>query len=177
MMMGGDSGATQHAINTYGGIGAQHAVSATDHTIAMNHTGGMVAVPAVITGGGHLAPAEYGGNPIIPKMNGGDGEATMSPSESMSHAGSMPHMTPMSTMPSMTPTPTPTTTGGDNSKIGGGIITDIAVPAVLLYARDSIRKGKLMGLPSMGQGTVQGKTFRKARRFRRGRRSSRRGRR
>lgn len=52
---------------------------------------------------------------------------------------------------------------------GGGIITDVAVPAVLLYARDSIRKRRLVGLPRL--------SMRKGKHHRRSRRGSRRGRR
>jgi hypothetical protein len=62
-LLGGDSGATQHAIDTYGGIGQQHAVSANNHTIAMKHSGG--GLPA-------LAPSQVGGQPLSPgQYNGG----------------------------------------------------------------------------------------------------------
>ena len=50
-MMGGDGGSTQHAINTYGGIGQQHAVSSTDYTIAMNDGSSAVTQPALTKGG------------------------------------------------------------------------------------------------------------------------------
>jgi len=156
MMMGGDVGAAEHGVNTYGGIGQQHAVSGVDNTIAMNsHMG-----PVVITGGSPLAPTEYvGGADMLPKLYGG------------THLPNVP-IVPMSH-----------TVGGDGETEaemetdmkpeveGGGIITDIAVPAVLLYARNSLQKHRLVGMPNMG------KTMRKGRGRRFKRRGSRRGRR
>jgi hypothetical protein len=107
MIMGGD-GAAEHAINTYGGIGQQHPVSATNHTIAVNTGAGVV--PAVVKGGAPLSPAVVN---------------------------------------------------------GGGIITDIAVPAALIYTRNVISKRRLPGFPRF--------SMRKSRRHHR--RGSRRGRR
>lgn len=116
MIKGGD-GAADHAISTYGGIGQQHPVSATNHTIAVNTGAGIIPAvvkggaplsPALVTGGGELAPAQYN---------------------------------------------------------GGGIITDIAVPAALIYTRNVIAKRRL--LPSF--------SMRKSRRHHR--RGSRKGRR
>jgi hypothetical protein len=52
--MGGDSGSTQHAIDTYGGIGQQHPVSAVNNTIAVK--GGSASAA--------LSPATYGGGII-----------------------------------------------------------------------------------------------------------------
>jgi hypothetical protein len=57
-MMGGDSGSTQFAIDTYGGIGQQHAVSSSDNTIAMNN-GSAAAAPVALTKGG-AAPSQKG---------------------------------------------------------------------------------------------------------------------
>jgi hypothetical protein len=105
--MGGD-GAAEHAINTYGGIGQQHPVSATNHTIAVNAGAG--TVPAVVKGGAPLSPALVN---------------------------------------------------------GGGIITDIAVPAALIYTRNVISKRRLPGFPRF--------SMRKSRRHHR--RGSRKGRR
>jgi len=118
MIMGGD-GAAEHAINTYGGIGQQHAVSATDHTIAVNTGAGIV--PAVVKGGAPLSPALVtGGGELSPALVN-----------------------------------------------GGGIITDIAVPAALIYARSAIVKRRLPGFPRF--------SMRKSRRHHR--RGSRKGRR
>jgi len=118
MIMGGD-GAADHAISTYGGIGQQHPVSATNHTIAMSN--GSVVVPAVVKGGAPLSPALVTG--------GGD----LAPAQYN----------------------------------GGGIITDVAVPAALIYTRNLIAKRRLPGFPRF--------SMRKSRRHRR--RGSRRGRR
>lgn len=98
MMMGGDGGSTQYAINTYGGIGQQHPVSATDNTIAMNS-------------GSNMAPVMKGGAPLAP------------------------------------------------SNYGGGIITDVAVPAAFVYARNAMTNRRLPGFPRM--------SGRRSRRFRR----------
>ena len=98
LVVGGD-GAAEHAINTYGGIGHQHAVSATDHTIAVNT--GSAIVPAVVKGGAPLSPALVtGGSELAPAQYN-----------------------------------------------GGGIITDIAVPAALIYTRSVIAKRRLPGFP------------------------------
>ena len=116
--MGGD-GAADHAIRTYGGIGQQNPVSATNHTIAMSN--GAAIVPAVVKGGAPLSPA---------LVTGG---ADLAPAEYN----------------------------------GGGIITDVAVPAALIYTRNVLAKRRLPGFPRF--------SMRKSRRHRR--RSNRRGRR
>jgi len=112
-VMGGDGGASQHAINTYGGIGAQHA--STGNLIAVNQ--GTVATPAVVTGGGELQPAVYG--------------------------------------------------GADINKNGGGIITDIAVPAALILTRNVISKRRLPGLPRLSMGRRSRRNRRRSSRRRR----------
>jgi hypothetical protein len=119
MMIMGGAGAADHAISTYGGIGQQHPVSATNHTIAMSN--GSVVVPAVVKGGAPLSPA---------LVTGG---ADLAPAEYN----------------------------------GGGIITDVAVPAALIYTRNIMAKRRLPGFPRF--------SMRKSRRHRR--RSNRRGRR
>jgi len=109
LIIGGD-GAAAHAISTYGGIGQQHPVSATNHTIAVNTgsvvpavvKGGAPLSPALVTGGADLAPAQYN---------------------------------------------------------GGGIITDVAVPAALIYTRNLMAKRRLPGFPRF--------SMRKSRRHRR----------
>ena len=88
-MLGGDCGAAQHAINTYGGIGAQHA--GEGNVIAVNAG----SPPALVTGGGELTPALV--------------------------------------------------TAG-NKLQGGGIISDIGIPAAIVYTRDVIRKRRLPNL-------------------------------
>jgi hypothetical protein len=98
MMDGGDGGSTQHAINTYGGIGQQHQVSANDYTIAMNS-------------GSNLAPVIKGGADLSP------------------------------------------------AKCGGGIITDVAVPAAFVFARNAMTNRRLPGFPRV--------SGRRSRRFRR----------
>ena len=106
--MGGNSGAAQHAINMYGGIGQQQA--GTGNLIALNQ-GSAVAPAAVVTGGGELQPA-------VVVSGGGE----------LQHA----------------------VYGGENmNKHGGGIITDIAVPAALILSRNIISKRRLPGLPQL----------------------------
>lgn len=153
-MMGGDSGASNWGQTVYGAAGSQHPVSATDNRIAMNNPGASL----VKTTGGALAPlapSELGGAPVVALVKGGNGEVSAIPMEVKPEGvvvdASMP-VPPPSTVP----------------LVGGGIITDVAVPAVLLYARDSIRKRKLMGLPSV--------SMKRSRGHRRSRRGSRRGR-
>jgi hypothetical protein len=148
-MMGGDCGASNWGQTVYGAAGSQQPVSATDHRIAMNNPGASLVKT---TGGGlaPLAPSELGGAPVVALVKGGDGEVTAVPME----------VKPEASLSAPVPPTTP--------MVGGGIITDVAVPAVLLYARDSIRKRKLMGLPSM--------SMKRSRGHRRSRRGSRRGR-
>jgi len=58
------------------------------------------------------------------------------------------------------------TTANVPVSVGGGIITDVAVPAVLLYARDSIRKRNVIGFPkiSMKKSRRHRRSYRKTRR-------------
>ena len=114
VIIGGD-GAAEYAINTYGGIGQQHAVSATDHTIAVN-----TASPTIIKGGADLSPALVsGGATLSPALvNGG---AVLSPAEYN----------------------------------GGGIITDIAVPAALIYTRNILSNRRLSGFSRLSVGKSQ----------------------
>ena len=67
-LLGGAGGATQHAIDTYGGPGQQHAAPGTN-VIAVHptQTGGLVPLtPAnVVTGGTPLSPTEIHGGGII----------------------------------------------------------------------------------------------------------------
>jgi hypothetical protein len=129
VIIGGD-GAAAHAISTYGGIGQQHPVSATNHTIAVNT--GTAVVPALVKGGADLAPALVtGGADLAPALVTGGGD--LAPAQLN----------------------------------GGGIITDIAVPAALIYTRNVIAKRRLPGFPRF--------SMRKSRRHHR--RSNRKGRR
>lgn len=95
-ILGGAGGATQHAINTYGGIGEQHAGVGNVIAVHPTQTGGLAQLsPAtVVTGGAPLSPA---------LVTGG---APLSPAEIK----------------------------------GGGIITDIALPAALIYTRNVISR-------------------------------------
>jgi hypothetical protein len=122
-IQGGD-GAAEHAINTYGGIGQQHAVSDTNHTIAVNTGAGIV--PAVVKGGAQLTPAIVTGGAELVTVGG----------EEIAEVSN-----------------------------GGGIITDIALPAALIYTRNLVSKRRL---PTF--------SMRKSRRYRR-RGSRRRGKR
>ena len=125
VIIGGD-GAAEYAINTYGGIGQQHAVSATDHTIAVNTAsptiikGGADLSPALVSGGATLSPALVsGGATLSPALvNGG---AVLSPAEYN----------------------------------GGGIITDIAVPAALIYTRNILSNRRLSGFSRLSVGKSQ----------------------
>ena len=109
----GGAGAAEHAISTYGGIGEQHAVSATNHVIAVNTGAGVV--PAVVKGG-----AAHALTPAV--VTGGSAALT----------------------------PAVITGGADLAPAqynGGGIITDIAVPAALIYTRNVLSKRRLPGFP------------------------------
>ncbi len=153
-MLGGNCGASNWGQTVYGAAGSQHPVSATDHRIAMNNPGASL----VKTTGGALAPlapSELGGAPVVALVKGGDGEVTAVPME-VNTEGVVPDASLSTPVPPTAPI------------VGAGIITDVAVPAVLLYARDSIRKRRLLGLPSM--------SMKRSRGHRRSRRGSRRGR-
>ena len=146
-MTGGDCGAAQHAVDTFGGVGNQHAAGPHDNTIAMSHGGNVATVP-VVTGGSPIAlmPAVVGGGsaPLTPALVTG-GSAPLSPALVDQHQ-------PLVKVPAVA---------------GGGIITDIAVPAALLYTREVIRKRRLPGVPRF--------SMKKSRHYRR--RSNRRSRR
>jgi hypothetical protein len=168
MIMGGDcGGAAAHGITTYGGIGEQHAGS--NGSIAVNSglnlptvhhtTGGSPLAPSEYKGGAPLAPSEYKGGshaPLAPALvsgssvtpvtiKGGDGEEVPAA---------------IVTDPEVVPAEV-----ADENNMGGGILTDLAIPAALLYTRDAIRKRRLPGLPRF--------SMKKSRRFNR-RRSNRR---
>jgi len=98
----GGNGAAEHAINTYGGIGQQHAVSDTNHTIAVNTGAGIV--PTVVKGGAQLTPAIVTGGAELVTVGG----------EEIAEVSN-----------------------------GGGIITDIALPAALIYTRNLVSKRRL----------------------------------
>ena len=71
VIKGGD--ASQFAIDVYGDMGKQHAVSDTDHTIAMNKMAGGAShlTPAAVVGGAsHLTPAVVvgGASPLTPAL-------------------------------------------------------------------------------------------------------------
>lgn len=55
--------------------------------------------------------------------------------------------------------------GGAKGK-GGSVVADIAIPAAMIYARDSIRKRRALGLPrmTMRKGGSYKRTSRKSRR-------------
>jgi hypothetical protein len=109
----GGNGAAEHAINTYGGIGQQHAVSDTNHTIAVN-TGASI-VPAVVKGGAQLTPAIVtGGAELPPAIVTGGAELVTVGGEEIAEVSN-----------------------------GGGIITDIALPAALIYTRNLVSKRRL----------------------------------
>jgi len=138
---GGDCGAAAWGQSVYGAAGSQHAIGGNDHRIAMNNPG----APLAITKGGAVAalsPSEIGGTPVV--VTKGGALAALSPSE----IGGKPVVVPTK---------------------GGGIVTDVAVPAVLLYARDSIRKKRFLGLPRL--------SMKRSSHHRRSRRGSRKGRR
>lgn len=120
----GGNGAAEHAINTYGGIGQQHAVSDTNHTIAVNTGAGIV--PAVVKGGAQLTPAIVtGGAELTPAVVTGGAELT--PAVVTGGAELV-------------------TVGGEEIaevSNGGGIITDIALPAALIYTRNLVSKRRL----------------------------------
>jgi hypothetical protein len=123
-MEGGD--ASTYAASVYGGIGQQHPVSDTNHTIAMNKVdcgmkGGDASPLSTPT---TMSPAPLnGGNPLRdddddddeePPLQGGDGDAVI-PENSE-----------------------------NNSNIAGGdsVLADLAVPAVLLVANQAMSKGR-----------------------------------
>jgi len=118
-MMGGDGAAT-HAINVYGGMDSQHAVSGGDNTIAMN--GGVQPV-AVIKGGSALSPAP---------ITGGTIELTPAPI-----TGGTVALAPAPVTGGTLGLASAPIRGG--AKGGSGIITDLAVPAVLIYANKALR--------------------------------------
>jgi hypothetical protein len=122
-MEGGD--ASTYAASVYGGIGQQHPVSDTNHTIAMNKVdcgmkGGDASPLSTPTS---LSPAPLnGGNPLRdddddddeePLQGGGDDPVIPENSE-------------------------------NNSNIAGGdsVLADLAVPAVLLVANQAMSKGR-----------------------------------
>jgi hypothetical protein len=109
----GGNGAAEHAINTYGGIGQQHAVSDTNHTIAVNTGAGIV--PTVVKGGAQLTPAIVtGGAELTPAIVTGGAELVTVGGEEIAEVSN-----------------------------GGGIITDIALPAALIYTRNLVSKRRL----------------------------------
>jgi hypothetical protein len=109
----GGNGAAEHAINTYGGIGQQHAVSDTNHTIAINTGAGIV--PAVVKGGAQLTPALVtGGAELTPAIVTGGAELVTVGGEEIAEVSN-----------------------------GGGIITDIALPAALIYTRNLVSKRRI----------------------------------
>ena len=171
IIMGGDcGGAASHAITTYGGIGEQHAgpngsiaTNSGGNLSSIKHTaGGSPLAPSDYKGGSALAHSEYKGGSLAPlapalvagssvtpvTIKGGDGEEVPAaivtdPAAVVSDSAAVP----------------------EENNMGGGILTDLAVPAALLYTRDAIRKRRLPGLPRF--------SMKKSRRFNR-RRSNRR---
>jgi len=159
---GGDCGASNWAQTVYGAAGQQHAVSANNHTIATNSG----ANSLILKGGAlaPLAPSELVAAPVVALVKGGDGEVTAVPVEVKPEVTSGV-VAPVSDVPVPSADATP---DASQPVVGGGIITDVAVPAVLLYARDSIRKRRFLGLPSISLKRGKGN--------RRSKRGSRRGR-
>jgi hypothetical protein len=158
-MTGGDCGASNWAQTVYGSAANQHPVSANNHTIAMNNPeNGLILKGGALA---PLAPSELGSVPAVALVKGGDGEVSV-----------VPVAVNPETLPVVVDNASDSASAADPSlaepAAGGSIITDIALPAVLLYARDSIRKRRFVGLPSM--------SMKKGKGYRRSRRGSRRGR-
>jgi len=149
-MMGGE-GDESWARSVYGDMGEQKAGN-IGNVIAMNpQRGGSVVVPTV-GGGAAVVPTLVGGNEGAPLMKLGGSDMKL-PDQV---GGEDPSFIPEGGIPTD----------------GGGIITDVAVPAVMLFARDSLRKRRLVGMPN-----IMGKTNKKyygRRKFRRGSRKFRR---
>ena len=123
VIKGGD--ASQFAIDVYGDMGKQHAVSDTDHTIAMNKMAGGAShlTPAAVVGGAsHLTPAVV--------------------------VGGASHLTPAVVVGGASPlTPallTPALVVEGSQKHGGNMLSTIAVPAGLLLV-NNMYKGNRIG--------------------------------
>lgn len=154
-MTGGDCGASNWAQQVYGAAGQQHAVSSTNNTIAT--TNPSVPLPVVTKGGAlaALSPSELGShNEPVAIVTKGGAVLPLSPGE-LKGGDDLPVVK---------------MDGGEEVPLvnvdGGSMVADLVVPAALIYARDSIRKRRIVGLPRL--------SMRKSKSYKRG---SRRGRR
>jgi len=163
----GGQGDESWARSVYGDMGQQKA--GQGNVIAMNpnpQRGGNAPGAVVV-------PTVGGGAAVVPTMpmNGGEHPQGMklggNADKNMSYGGADEEI--------------PEQIGGEEPPMivengGGGIITDVAVPAVLLYARDSIRKRRFVGMPNMSvRNSGNRRKFRRgSRKFRRGSRKGRR---
>jgi len=113
-MEGGD--ASDHAISVYGGIGQQHAVSDSNHVIAMNKVDSL--------------------------MKGGDGNADVTATPTSEVPGAVPS-TSITPVPLAQEGGAFLEEGDDDAQEGGdSVLADLAVPAVLLVANQAMSKGR-----------------------------------
>ena len=158
--MRGGVGAADHAISVFGGPGAQHAVAGSN-VIAMKDVDAVVLAPK--TTGGKKGRKQRGGKPMLNAdgtpmldMNGtpmddGEVEATIveapaaAPTETSvpdamkeENVEAAVSEEPVAIVTS-TETPAVVQTTEVPKSMGGGILTEVAVPAVLLYANQTFR--------------------------------------
>ena len=119
-MMWGGAGTSDHAIAVYGGIGQQTA-QAGGNLIAGKPVGQL--------GGAPLSPAQFGGAPLSPAQFGG---AALSPA-TIQIGGNADGMMKL---------PEGIQMGGEGEAVvqEGGTITELAVPAILVLANQSMRR-------------------------------------
>jgi hypothetical protein len=147
-MMGG--GLAENAIAVYGGIGDQRAGSNIDNTIAMNPSGGSLAatVMPVQSGGGIADSATV---------------LTASPAAIVTLGGEKQHMQPMHGGNQLESLEQQYQEGEGGQDGGKTVITDLLVPAGLLYASQYMLKKSMK--KSMKKGGKKGS--RKSRRNKR----------